>query len=57
MPWCISVIINEVSRKEALCQLEKIVETMKAEETVFHEPEEQDPYKVPYFEYDSYEGL
>lgn len=57
MSWYISITINEVSREEAIRELEKTVKTIKAGKTMFNDPVEQDPKGIPYTAYDSYEGL
>jgi hypothetical protein len=57
MSWYISVNINESSRDEAISQLEKAIEDIKMKENVFHDLVEQDPNRIPYLAYDSYEGI
>lgn len=55
MSWCISITIDEESRKDALRRLEQIVESIKVQEEVFYASDRRSG--TIYSEYDSYEGL
>lgn len=61
MSWCINIVINEASKKEALKLLEEIVEDIKSKDDIFIEGPVVDGYwgkmmQLQRFKYDSYWG-
>lgn len=57
MSWCISIVINEVSREEAIKLLDCAVNHIKTENNIFFDSKITDDDGLPRLEYDSYKGI